>query len=1374
MVAPGGTVTLLFTDIEGSTALLERLRERYAEVLEAHRTLLRDAFGRWDGHEVDTQGDSFFVAFSTATDAISCAVDAQRAVLRHEWPAGGTVRVRMGMHTGEPVESGAGYVGIDVHRAARIGAAGHGGQILVSDRTRGAADERPEGVAFRSLGMQRFKGLSEPIELFQVVVDGLPETFGPLRTSLPDDEPPAAGSAPYKGLVHFDERDRRLFHGREELTADVVRLLQAERLLAVVGASGSGKSSLVRAGVVPALKSQKPPWRTVVMTPTAEPQAALARAVGGASATDAAAESNVAELQRRARGAPTLLVVDQLEELFTLCRTEEDRVRFVDSLIMLATAGEGSPIHVVLTLRADFYARLSPYADLRDAVAQHQVFVGPMSITELRAAIEEPARQDGWEIAPGLVDLLLRDIGREPGSLPLLSHALLETWRRRRGKIMTLKGYFESGEIRGAIARTADRVYDRLDDHEKRLARLVMLRLTEPGEESPTRRRAELSELVPAGADGAESESVLRRLVEARLVTIDEGSAEVAHEALLREWPQLRQWLDEDRAGLRLQRQVTDAAREWVAMARDEDALLRGARLVAATEWAAANGEAMSALEREFVDASAEAARREEAQRAEQLERELATARRATEAERLRAEEQTAATKRLRRRAVIAGVTGVVAVAAAVAAAYLGWQAQVAATRAQARELASAAESNLAVDPERSILLAQRAVRLGSGDGAAPLPEAIEALHRAVQASRIVAVYNGHEGQVVGAAVNADGSRVATLGVDGTLRLWDGDGAEIGSQAVTAPVTDQTTTISFSPDGLVYAPDGADVVEVGPDGTRLRTFAGPASGPDTAVQVTSTEVSADGDLLVRGATDGTVALYDIASGALLRAITITAGMDGCPPPEGQGPTPCAVIALALSADKSRLAVGNFGMPTAHVIDLATDEVIASVAHGDIVGAIELSADGRTVVLGGWDTITTVWNVDENREMYSLYDHRSLINGLDIDLNGRLATSSADGSVRLVELETGRRLAVIPAHASAAFAGRFSADGRRLVTSSGDESARLWDVSPTTGREVALMRLADRGWSIEYSPDGAEVITATVSGGQLAFWNALDGTLRAATDGPPSSATEPLPAMLDMFLSGDRVYTVQNDSIVAYDREAREVERWTAPLRITSAAASPDGRLLAIGRSDGVDVVQLASHEPVFSIEGFGEEVGSVAFSPDGSILGVAGRTRGALVNVADGSIRASLEDHSGPLQVITFAPDGDLAVTGSNDATAKVWRTSDGSVVATLTGHVSPVYGVDFSADGTMLATGSIDSTIKLWDTRNFGERPLTLTAHSAAVYDVAFRPDGLHIASSSRDGTARVFSLQPDELLRLGDDHRTRSLTPAECLHYLHTPDCR
>ena len=291
------------------------------------------------------------------------------------------------------------------------------------------------------------------------------------------------------------------------------------------------------------------------------------------------------------RDSRVLLVVDQFEELFTLCQSEVERRAFLNNLFAvgepvetpapaeLASRPPGRPLAMVIALRADFYAHCAQYEDLRAALETSQEYIGPMSATELRRAIEEPARRGHWTFEPGLVDLILRDTGNEPGMLPLLSHSLRETWERRQGRHLALSGYAEAGGVHGAIAKTAERVYQGLPVREQEIARSIFLRLTELGEGTQdTRRRACIADLVLRTEDAPVVTAVLTALADARLVTLGEDSAEVAHEALIREWPTLRQWLAEDREGLRLHRHLMGAAQAWEALGRDAGrALPRGA-----------------------------------------------------------------------------------------------------------------------------------------------------------------------------------------------------------------------------------------------------------------------------------------------------------------------------------------------------------------------------------------------------------------------------------------------------------------------------------------------------------------------------------------------------------------------------------------------------------------------------------------------------------------------------------------------------------------------------------------------------------------------------------------------------------------------------
>ena len=634
----------------------------------------------------------------------------------------------------------------------------------MSERTtRLLGGDRSLTPTLRDLGAHHLKDLPEPERLFQLLADGLLSSFPPPRVheeaieaaGLPDySVPPADVPCPYKGLLPFEPEDSEFFFGREHLAEDVAARVEATGFLAVVGPSGSGKSSLVRAGVVPALqRSADGELRTAIFAPGTHPLAQL----------------------DDAREAP-LLVVDQFEEVFTLCRDEEERAAFIDALLDRAANGAW----VVVALRADFYGHCATYPRLAGALEERQALVGPMTEEELRRAIERPGEQAGLVLEPGMVEAILRDVAGQPGALPLLSHSLLETWKRRSGRMLTVIGYLQSGGVQGAIAKTAETVYDALSPQQQALARNVFLRLTELGEGTEdTRRRVSIAELFPRPEQEVEVREVLRTLADARLVTIGEGTVEVAHEALIRHWPKLREWLDEDREGRLLHRRLTEAAQEWEALGRDPGALLRGTRLATTGDWATAHDPELNQLEREFLTASRQASQAE-------------------------AERQRRANRRLRGLLVGAVVLLALALVAGVVALVQRSRARDAQSRAEEQALRSDAErlGTLALaEPklDRSLLLAVAGFKLED------LPETRGDLLSVLQKSPAL----------IGVAhvSRTDMPAIAASEHDGLLASGD-----------SAGVVHFTDTRTWRPSGTAVHLDGPvsqDAMEFSPDGSTL-------------------------------------------------------------------------------------------------------------------------------------------------------------------------------------------------------------------------------------------------------------------------------------------------------------------------------------------------------------------------------------------------------------------------------------------------------------------------------------------------------------------------------------------------------------------------
>ncbi|PKV82988.1 helix-turn-helix domain-containing protein [Streptomyces sp. TLI_146] len=412
-------------------------------------------------------------------------------------------------------------------------------------------------------------------------------------------EKEADGPAPYRGLARYEPSDATLFFGRDTLTNDLTTLVARERVSVVIGPSGSGKSSLLRAGLIPRLQHPDPDHTTGI------PIAALRICTPGPHPANTHAKL-FTSCDTAATGegdADTVVIVDQFEEVFTLCQDADEREAFLD--LILTAREPGSRLRVVLGVRADFYSHCLHHARLVDVLREAALPVGPMSPDELREAITKPATAQGLIVERALTTRLIDDVCAEPGALPLMSHALLETWRHRTGRTLTLDAYQIAGGLDGAVGHTAETLYATLDHHQATLTRQILLRLITPGDNAPdTRRPIERTEL--DFDSPSDTTAVLEALAHARLITLDDDHIDLAHEALITAWPRLRTWIDEARARLRLHRQLTDAARTWQQLGRDAGEVWRGPRLTAAETAfpGAGQHDELNVLEREFLTAS--------------------------------------------------------------------------------------------------------------------------------------------------------------------------------------------------------------------------------------------------------------------------------------------------------------------------------------------------------------------------------------------------------------------------------------------------------------------------------------------------------------------------------------------------------------------------------------------------------------------------------------------------------------------------------------------------------------------------------------------------------------------------------------------------
>jgi len=1215
-----------------------------------------------------------------------------------------------------------------------------------------------------------------------------------LAASMRREDAPASGVAPFKGLQHFGEADADLFFGREDLVAKLLeRILNppsltqstasrptSARLLAVVGASGSGKSSILRAGLISALRwnPAAADWLIYTLTPTAHPLHALAGALTQESpsilatatlADDMARDprallfysqrllNNEQETHRsliHGKGQPLVFLgVDQFEELFTLCRDDAERQAFIDNLVTAASEPHGG-VWVVLTLRADFYAHCAPYSVLRQALASQQEYIGPMTPADLRRAIEEPARRGGWELETGLVDVLLKDVGAEgpylaePGALPLLSHALLETWNRRRGRTLTVSGYLASGGVRGAISETAEVVFqDELDAHQQGIARSIFLRLTELGDEeipAETRRRAMIEELIPKPEDAAAVREVLTHLADARLIVTDQDMAEVAHEALIREWPTLRGWLEESRDGLRLHRHLTRAAEGWMRQGRDPGELYRGARLAQALEWAQDQPDELNAFEREFLEASRAHVEIEAAEREAQRQRELESAQELAVA-------QSQAAAKLRQRAFYLAAALVLALGMAAAALFLGRQAQAASRLATSRELAAAAVNSLEIDPELGILLAVQAISTTRIADGSVLPEAEEALHRALLASHLRLVLSGHEYGVLTAAYSPNGKQIATIGIDGTVEVWDAaSGVELFSMPGTTQPGDAlgTQRLAYSPDGMNLVTGDRDLVKIWEAGTgaEIATLAGHTG------EVWAVAYSPDSARIASAGVDTTARIWEASTG---RSLLTLAGHEA------------AIEGLAFSPKGDKLATaGDDGKLI--VWDAHTGALLYELENpAGPFYSVSYSPDGRYLASNMNDGIR-IWEADTGNEALTIPVNAG---NIVFSPDGQRLAAQTGSVAKIWDAQTGREQLTLAGHADWINMVAFSPDGERLVTTSLDRTARVWDINP----DEEALTLSGSGHLVaySYSPDGTTLATDSAESiPQL--WDSQTGEKLSAFSGFGGGLYS-----LAFSPDGKRLVTGSTDQTARIWDIAQKQSVLTLRghnMDVRDAAFSPDGKWVATAGFDGTAKVWDASTgEELLTLAGNDGLVTGVAFSPDGSRLATSITDATAKIwALPSGELLITLSGHAGSLPDVAFSPDGTRLVTASRDATARVWDAQTGRELLTLRGHRADIWSARYSPDGHFIATASGDNTAKVWDAST-GEQMLTLPGSMGGVTDVAFNPGdgGASLAVASADGAVRVFLLRLTDLLALAHERLTRDLTIAECQQYLHMPSC-
>lgn len=1183
------------------------------------------------------------------------------------------------------------------------------------------------------------------------VMEVLPSRSGKSKTSID------LGICPYKGLRAFSEEDASYFYGREGLTQELIEKLSSRSLLPVVGASGSGKSSVVQAGLIAKLRQGRhlpgsEGWWIRTMRPGDRPMQALSRSLVQRNAPQQQSHLEGIISQGvegfvywlRGRVEPmVVLVVDQFEELFTLSHPLE-REQFLN-LILGAIELAPDKFKVVITLRADFMASCLEIPQLATHLQSHSVLV-PAKLTaeDYRQAILRPAEKVGLSVEPELIAVLLQELDNSAADLPLLEFLLEQLWEQRRGSKLTLQAYLQQiGGLKGALEQKAQFVYEGLDKPAKECAQWIFLSLTQLGEGTEdTRRRIAKSDLIVPKYSQELIDRTLKALTDAKLIVVscleetaavkgqnrnelpnsglkpDEISVEVAHEILIRHWSTLRLWLQENRSRLTLQRQIEADAHLWHENSKQNDFLLQGVRLGAAEEIYLKHTDELSAEVQDFLAACLEA----------------------------RNIQQLQAKKRLRQtQAVAAG-----AIALGIAATGLGSIAYVQAEKAALNEvmaLKSLSMGSLASHNQLEALVAslkaakkwQRQRKLlnlipGSdyrSHEKQMLSILMQTIYETQERNRLV----GHGSWVTAAAYSPDGQIIASGSIDRAIKLWKPDGTLIKT---LAGHTQGITDLGFSPDGKILASASSDrsIKLWQADGTLIKTLTGHEES------VLRVRFSADGRQLVSVSSDRVMKIWT-SDGQLIKTLPAS------PKQFTTGAFDPKLTTLALSDANNSIELWNLEGKLIKILG----------KHSATVNSMAFSPDGRLLVSASEDGMVKLWDLAANRELTLTEDEENRpqreapIKTVNFSPDSKfILAGGGDAAIRLWSTD-GSLLATFLGHKRGINSVSFSpvdttmpsGIGYSILSASDDRTVRIWqwgEVIPFSlvGHQSDVLGLS-------FSPDG-ETLASASQDGTIKLWNWQNQTLIKTLIGHTSWLSG-----VNFSPDGQTIVSTSADRTIKVWSTGGELLQTLSGDRswVLSANFSPIGLNLVSGSADGKIKIwerpsntSLFESQPTSIFTGHSSWATSVAFSPDARSIVSASADKTVKIWDLKGELLHTLDRHLASVWDIAYSPDGRLLASASQDGTINLWQ-NDGKWLRSLEGHENEVNAVAFSPDSQLIASASDDDTVKIWNRE--GDLLKTLLGHRGNVRSVAFSLDGHTLATGSSDRTIKLWNVQAIEL---------------------------
>ena len=1184
---------------------------------------------------------------------------------------------------------------------------------------------------------------------------------------------------PYRGLSAFQVDEAHLFFGREALTEKLwqrfnvlYNQLAGTRLLAILGPSGSGKSSVARAGLLAALGSRPVPGpqapRRMGLKPGEHPVRSLVLALHAslnqpAVQPDVGAQRKLIEdmSQPSKRGefdgltlwaanlpdvatAPLVVLVDQFEEIYTLCANDAERNAFV-GLLLHAAADRARHISVVLTLRSDFLGETQRHhPELNRLIGEQAVIVTAMGLDEMRQAVAKPAQQAGRSVDDATVELLLKEATGSDGALPLLEFALTRIWEgmiANKAPGVTLR---EIGGVGGAVAGKAQEIYGALNEREQATARRALVRLVQLGEGTrDTRRRASVQELCGRGEAPELVLSILRRFSteNARLVTLSgdvaEPVAEVTHEALFEHWADLRRWIDGGRADRRFHDRAAESARLWEEAGRPAGRLWRPPDLDLLRDYQKRRPDEIGPLQAAFLNVAVQQQQRDKLLRwgaAAAVMAALSVAggvyvtkeRQRTEEQRQRIAEAKSAGEKIRQQLlstyVERGRQLLVEQRRPLEA--LPWL-----SRGQLGGSTDAILSDLVRDATRTgrvprTILAFHGFFVWSAtfspDGRRIVTTGDDNTARVwdTQSGRLLAELQGNGDSLARATFSPDGRRIVTTGDDNTAWVWEIDGGRLLTE-----LKGGITSATFSPDGRLILTASLDKTARvwGSDGRRLLTELKGHEG-----RLTSATFSSDGRRIVTASDDKTARVWDVETGSKLAELKGHGAIvrDATFSPDGhriltasEDRTACVWDAetggqlLQLKGHHRRVKVATYSPDgrrilttsaesTARVWDAETGRLLHQLHGREWIVSASYSPDGRQILIACEDETAQVWDAETGRLVEELTGHAGRLAGAWYSPDGHyLLTASGDQTGRVWDSKARRFFSELQDHGPAVSHVAYSPDGRHIVTACDDKTARVWEVE--TGRQIAILTGHGEGiTSAKYSPDGKRIVTTSYDK-TTRVWEAETGRLLTELKGHTSSVES-----ATYSPNGRRILTA------SYDHTARVWDAETGSLLVELKVLGDDGSIL-----HGI-------------------------YSPDGRhIVTAIARGTAQIWEAETGHQRAELKGHAARVNSAAYSPDGRHLVTASSDRTARVWEAETGRLLAELKGHTGSVESAAYSQDGLRIVTASNDQTVRVWE----AETGRLITILDGGVKSATYSPDGRRILAVSKDKTARVWDVSSE-----------------------------